>query len=70
MTRTTIGGPLGVAEYAQLANLHRPSDPAELAAEIRRLNRGGLRAQDISVALRMPLDEVVNTLADGPGGSA
>jgi hypothetical protein len=60
--RRTIGGPLGVAQYAVLANLHRPSDPAALAAEIARLNRGGLKPLDISVALRVALPTVLEAL--------
>ncbi len=65
-----VGNLLGLTEYAAAAMMNRPTDPAKLAAEIRRLNRGGLKAQDISVALRVPFDQVVNALADGPGGSA
>jgi hypothetical protein len=60
--RTNIGGVLDMAAYAQLAQLHRPTDPLALAAEIRRLHRSGLTAQDIATALRLAPDTVVNTL--------
>lgn len=67
MSRDRIGGPLGLAQYAALASMHRPTDPAELSAEIRRLHRGGLTAQDVSVALRLSLDYVVNILGEPHG---
>lgn len=49
--------------YEQRASQHRPDDPHALATEIRRLAASGLRRRDISVALRLPLDAVVNALA-------
>jgi hypothetical protein len=61
-TRTNIGGTLGMSAYAQLAQLHRPTDPVALAAEIRRLHISGLTARDIAVALRLESDAVNNTL--------
>ena len=60
--RSSIGGLLGVAEYAALAQLNRPTDPKALVDEIRRLHRSGLSARDIAAALRLAPDEVVNTL--------
>ena len=60
--RTNIGGVLDMTAYAQLAQLHRPTDPAALAAEIRRLHRSGLSARDIAAALRLAPDAVINTL--------
>ena len=64
MSRQFIGGVLDMAAYAALSQLHRPTDPEALAAEIRRLRATGLRARDISTALRLPHDQVVNVLAD------
>ena len=60
--RNSIGGPLGLAEYEALAAVHRPSDPAAMAAEIRRLAASGLTPRDVASALRLPLDLVINTL--------
>lgn len=57
--RNAIGGTL---TYAALAQLHRPDDPKRLAAEIRRLQSDGLTPQDIATALRLPLDQVINTI--------
>lgn len=70
-TRDRIGGELGVAaldalsgrSYDARAQRHRPTDPAELAAEVRRLNRSGLSPLDIATALRLDLAAVRNVLA-------
>ena len=51
-------------DYNIRAQLHRPADPAVLAAEIRRLRAQGLRPRDLSVALRLPLGAVLDALAD------
>lgn len=65
-----LPGALDMSAYAQLAQLHKPSDPKQLAAEIRRLRSSGLTPRDISVAVRVALDVVVNVLADGtPDGA-
>jgi hypothetical protein len=58
LKRTSIGGPL---DYAALARLHRPTEPAALQAEVRRLAASGLTAQDVATALRLDL-VVVRTL--------
>ena len=68
MTRTNIGGVLDMAAYADLASMHRPHDPAVMASEIRRLRATGLSARDVSVALRLPLDEVINVLGEDAHG--
>jgi hypothetical protein len=47
-------------EYDSLANQHRPTDPASLAAEIRRMHESGLTARDIAEALRLAPDVVIN----------
>jgi hypothetical protein len=60
-----VGGTLDMSAYAQLAQLHRPTDPAALAAEIHRLSRSGLTARDIATALRLAPDVVINML-DAP----
>ena len=57
------GGDLDLAAYRVLANLHRP-DEAGLRAEVRRLAADGLRPADIATALRLPLDAVLNLLAE------
>jgi DNA-directed RNA polymerase specialized sigma24 family protein len=59
-----LPGVLDGSAYAALAQLHRPSNPEQLAAEIRRLRGSGLSPRDIATALRLSLDEVVNILAD------
>lgn len=55
MHNRVIGGALN---YALLAQMHRPTDPAALAAEVRRLASTGLSVQDISTALRIDLAQV------------
>lgn len=62
MIRSSIGGALSVAAYEQLAGKHRPSDAGDMAAEIRRLRREGLRARDIAQALRLDLASVLAAL--------
>ncbi len=63
VTRT---GRLELAAPAALArrDRYRPTDPAALAAEVRRLHRTGLTARDISTALRLQLDQVVNIIGE------
>ena len=63
MNRKTIGGAL---DYARLANLNRPKDPARVASEIHRLHGEGLTALDIAGALRMRLDAVIGVLGVPP----
>jgi hypothetical protein len=63
MSRSSIGGALDMAAYAVLAQLHRPTDPAALAAEMRRLHGSGLTAQDIAAALRLAPDAVSKILS-------
>jgi hypothetical protein len=63
MTRFPLASILDPAAYAQLANLHRPTDPAALAAEIRRLHANGLTSYDIAAALRVAHDQIASTLA-------
>ncbi len=53
-------------DYDRLASQHRPTDPAAIAAEIRRLVAGGLRPRDVSVALRLDLAAVLNALRPSP----
>ena len=59
-----VGGQRTVNAYVALAEQHRPSEPEAMATEIRRLHRSGLTIRDISVALRLPVDDVANFLAD------
>lgn len=55
----TIGGTL---TFAALQRLHQPFETEKIDAEIRRLHRDGLQPRDVSEALRLPLDKVVNVL--------
>jgi hypothetical protein len=48
--------------YDIKANKFRPDDPAALAVEIRRLHAGGLLPRDISEALHLAHDMVINVL--------
>ena len=63
-----IGGPLGMEQYTMLSQQHRPTDPQAIAAEIKRLRSTGLSARDVSVALRLPLDQAVNVLGEAGHG--
>jgi len=68
----TIPGSLGLRElallvgYDQRAAQYRPAGTAQLRAEIERLIASGLSRRDVAVALRLPLDDVVNAV----GGQA
>jgi len=70
ISRDRIGGELGLSaldaltgrSYDDRAQRHRPTDPAALAAEVRRLNRTGLSPLDIAAALRIDLAQVRNVL--------
>lgn len=64
MNSRNTGGKLDMAAYAELAQLHRPTDPEALAAEARRLHQSGHSARYIADALRLPPDEVAQALAD------
>ena len=72
-----IPGVLNMAALAMLAGkthddraqAYRPTDPAALAAEIRRLAASGLTGRDISVALRVGLGQVLEAL-QGAGMAA
>ena len=61
-SRPNVGGTLDMSASAQLAEMHRPTDPMALAAEIRRLHASGLTARDIATALRLAPDSVINLL--------
>ena len=52
------------SDYTKRANFHRPTDPTELEAEMRRLRAEGLKPRDISVALRLDLGAVLNALRE------
>ena len=49
-------------DWRTLADKHRPTDPAVLSAEIRRLAATGLTARDISTALRIDMAQVLEAL--------
>lgn len=52
--------------YATRANRHRPTEPALLAVEVRRMHADGLTARDISTALHLALDSVIVILYGEP----
>lgn len=60
---TTIRSVRLYDQYHARANQHRPTDPAALAKEIRRLRATGLTPSDISDALRLTVDQVINALS-------
>ena len=49
-------------DWRALADLHRPTDQATLYAEIRRQAASGLKARDISTALRIDMGVVLEAL--------
>lgn len=53
----------GVMDYSKLAQQHRPQTDDALRAEVQRLHDTGLTAQDIHIALRLPLETVMEWLA-------
>lgn len=53
----------GAMDYSRLAQLHRPTDPAKVRDEVRRLSTTGLTAVDIATALRLDLAAVREMLA-------
>ena len=57
----------GVLDWRDLADAHRPEDPAEIAAEIRRQFAGGLKPRDIATLLRVPLADVLDALGEQGG---
>lgn len=56
-----------VAEYHHRATRHRPDNPADLGAEVRRLAASGLKPRDIASALGISVPEVVGMLWRGSG---
>lgn len=50
-------------DYRRLAELHRPTNPASIAKEVRRLATQGLTPTDISTALRIDLVQVRQLLS-------
>jgi hypothetical protein len=52
----------GAVDWRDLAERYRPTDVDALAAEIRRLHASGLKARDLSTALRLPLNEVLDMI--------
>jgi len=57
-----VGGAVTNAAYDIAANQYRPSDPAAIAFEVRRMHQSGLTARDISTALRLAPDVVITIL--------
>ena len=54
----------GKLDYAALAQTHRPTNMAVIAAEVRRLHSEGLTPIDISTALRLNISDVHDALND------
>jgi DNA-binding NarL/FixJ family response regulator len=63
---TRAGVAVTDADYNTMANQHRPTDPASLAAEIRRLHADGLTSRDIAEALRLSHAQVITILYGEP----
>ena len=51
-------------DWRLLADKHRPTDPAIMAAEIRHLRKTGLKPRDIATALRVDLGVVLSALSE------
>jgi DNA-binding NarL/FixJ family response regulator len=54
------------SDYNARASQHRPSDPAALATEIRRMHADGLTSRDIAEALRLSHAQVIMILYGEP----
>jgi hypothetical protein len=54
-------------EHVARADLYRPTDPAVLAREIRRLVGAGLKPRDVATALRIDLAVVLGAIREGGG---
>jgi hypothetical protein len=54
--------PQTASDYRRVADMHRPTDPAMIAVEIRRLRQTGLTARDIANSLRVGLGAVLEAL--------
>jgi hypothetical protein len=59
-----IGGQLDLAAYERMAQRYRARDAESLAAEARRLHRGGHSPGYIADTLQMPLDIVTQAIAE------
>lgn len=51
--------------WQMLAEMHRPTDSAAIAAEIRRLRQTGLTVHDVAAALHLGVAAVQQALRDG-----
>ena len=54
----------GMVDYQRLADLHRPSNSAQIAMEIRRLKADGLKPRDFAVALRIDVAAVLQVIEE------
>ena len=59
---STVGAAAMFEELERARNLHRPSDPALLRAEMARLRRLGLTPMDIADALSLSASAVIASL--------
>jgi hypothetical protein len=62
--RRSVGGTLDLAALERLAQRYRPRDAESLAAEARRLHRGGHSPRYIADTLQMPLYIVTQAIAE------
>ena len=63
MSRVNVPGQHSACDlYAALSRRYRPTDPAAIAAECRRLCGTGLKPRDVAQALRIDLAAVVEAL--------
>ncbi|HZV93217.1 MAG TPA: hypothetical protein VFF72_08365 [Caldimonas sp.] len=53
-------------DWQERADRHRPQAAADMTAEVRRLAGSGLKARDISTALRLDLAVVMQALQEEP----
>jgi len=52
----------GELDWRRLSEQHRPTEPSQLASEIRRLRATGLTARDIATSLRLDLAYVLEVI--------
>ena len=61
-TAESGGATMNENSYRDRAEFYRPTDPAQLAAEVTRLTRQGLKVRDIAAALKLNPAEVATIL--------
>jgi hypothetical protein len=51
-------------DWRLLADMHKPTDPEQIAVEIRRQHREGLKPRDIAATLRVDMGVVLAALRE------